>query len=102
MDGWLADAEASEHAQSVDAFCASAEALLSHDTADRLGAIAVPTLVTVGELDLVLPPRFSRAIVERVAGARLVVVPEAGHQPFQEIPDRYNGLLREFWGSVEA
>ena len=61
MDAWLAAAEASPYAQSVDAFCRSAEALLHHDTADRLGArITVPTLVTVGELDLVLPERFSR------------------------------------------
>jgi pimeloyl-ACP methyl ester carboxylesterase len=100
MDGWLTEAEASEHAQTVDAFCTSAEALLSHDTADRLAALAMPTLVTVGELDLVLPPRFSRAIVERIAGARLVVVPEAGHQPFQELPDEYNRILREFWTSI--
>ena len=80
----------------VDAFCRSAEALLHHDTADRLGAIGVPTLVTVGELDLVLPPRYSRELAERIPGARLVVIPDAGHQPFQELPDDYNRLLLEF------
>lgn len=96
MDGWLDAAEASPYQQSVDAFCRSAEALLRHDTADRLGAIAVPTLVTVGELDLVLPPRYSQELVERIPGARLVVIPDAGHQPFQELPDVYNRLLLEF------
>ena len=99
MDTWLDAAEASDHQQSVDAFCRSAEALLHHDTADRLGAITVPTLVTVGELDLTLPERFSRQIVERVRGARLVVIPQAGHQPFQELPEDYNRLLVDFWSS---
>jgi pimeloyl-ACP methyl ester carboxylesterase len=100
MDGWLDAAEASPSQQSVDAFCRSADALIHHDSADRIGAVTAPTLVTVGELDLVLPPRFSQGIVERISGSRLVVVPGAGHQPFQEQPDDYNRLLAELWSSV--
>jgi pimeloyl-ACP methyl ester carboxylesterase len=84
----------------VDAFTRSAEALIRHDSADRIGAISAPTLVTVGELDLCLPERYSRAIVERVPGARLVVFRDAGHQPFQEVPDEYNRVLGEFWGPL--
>jgi pimeloyl-ACP methyl ester carboxylesterase len=97
MDGWLDAAEQSPNPQSVEAFCWSAEALIGHDTADRLGGIAIPTLVTVGELDLVLPPRFSEAIAARIPGARLVVIPDAAHQPFQELPEDYNRILRGFW-----
>jgi pimeloyl-ACP methyl ester carboxylesterase len=100
MDGWIDEAQASPHAQSVDAFCRSAEALITHDTADRISAIAAPTLVTVGELDLALPQRFSQELVRRIPDARLVVIPDAGHQPFQELPDDYNRLLSEFWRSV--
>lgn len=100
MDGWLEAAAASPYPQSVDAFCRSAEALLAHDTADRLGAIACPTLVTVGEVDLVLPPRFSRELVSRISGARLEIVSGAGHQPFQEDPASYNELLASFWSST--
>ena len=101
MDDWIAAAETSPYAQSVDAFSRSAEALVHHDSADRIGAIDAPTLVTVGELDLVLPLRFSKAIAERIPGARLAVIPAAGHQPFQEVPDEYNRLLDEFWRSVD-
>jgi pimeloyl-ACP methyl ester carboxylesterase len=101
MDGWIDAAEASPNAQSVDAFCRSAEALIEHDSADRIGAINAPTLVTVGELDLCLPERYSQEIVERIPKARLAVVPAVGHQPFQEVPEDYNRLLREFWESVE-
>ena len=51
MEEWLTAGMESEHAQSVDAFCRSADALIEHDSYNRLGAISVPTLVTVGELD---------------------------------------------------
>ena len=99
MDEWLAAAEASPYAQSVEAFRWSAEALLHHDTADRLEHVTVPTLVTVGELDLVLPERFSRELAGWIPGARLRLIPGAGHQPFQEAPADYNAMLVEFWES---
>jgi pimeloyl-ACP methyl ester carboxylesterase len=100
MEGWLVEAAASEHAQTVDAFCRSADALIEHDSADRVGAIAVPTLVTVGALDLCLPECFSRELVARIPGARLEVIAENGHQPFQEDPATYNTLLADFWTSI--
>jgi pimeloyl-ACP methyl ester carboxylesterase len=102
MDGWLDAAEQSEYQQSVDAFSRSAEALLHHDTADRLSAVRTRSLVTVGELDLVLPARYSRELADRIEGAELVVIPDAGHQPFQEFPDDYNRILDEFWSSAPA
>jgi len=101
MDGWIDAAQESPHAQSVDAFCRSSLALIGHDSADRISAIGTPTLVTVGELDLAVPPRFSKEIVERIPNARLVVVGDAGHQPFQEVPAEYNRMLDEFWQSVD-
>jgi len=100
MDTWLDAAAESPHQQSVDAFSRSGLALLGHDTAERLAAVRTPTLVTVGELDLVLPARFSREIVDRIPGARLEVIAGAGHQPFQELPDEYNARLLEFWAGV--
>ncbi len=100
MDEWVAAAEASPYAQSVDAFCRSTRALIAHDSADRVGGIGAQTLVTVGELDLVLPSRFSQELAERIPNARLVVIPDAGHQPFQEMPGDYNTLLVDFWQSV--
>jgi pimeloyl-ACP methyl ester carboxylesterase len=100
MDEWVAAAEASPYAQSVDAFCRSTMALIAHDSADRVSGIGSPTLVTVGALDLVLPPRFSQELVERIPNARLVVIPDVGHQPFQEVPADYNALLADFWQSA--
>jgi pimeloyl-ACP methyl ester carboxylesterase len=100
MEEWLTAAAASPHPQSVDAFCRSADALIEHDTADRIGSIGVPTLVTVGELDLCLPQRFADELVARIPGATLRVIADQGHQPFQEGPQAYNALLAEFWSSL--
>ena len=69
-------------------------------THSTISAIEAPTLVTVGALDLVLPPCFSAELVDRIPGSRLVVVRDVGHQPFQEVPEDYNRLLVEFWESV--
>jgi pimeloyl-ACP methyl ester carboxylesterase len=49
---------------------------------------------------LVLPPRFSQELAERIPNARLVVIQDVGHQPFQEVPADYNVLLADFWQSV--
>jgi len=100
MDEWVAAAEASPYAQSVDAFCRSTEALIAHDSADRVGGIGAQTLITVGELDLVLPPRYSQELADRITNARLIVIPDVGHQPFQEVPGDYNTLLVDFWQSL--
>ena len=78
MEEWLTAAAASPNAQSVDAFCRSADALIEHDGYDRVGAIAVPTLVTVGELDLCLPERFGRELAGHIPGAQLTVIAAAG------------------------
>jgi pimeloyl-ACP methyl ester carboxylesterase len=100
MDQWVAAAEASPYAQSVDAFCRSTEALIAHDSADRVAGIGAQTLITVGELDLVLPPRYSQELADRITNARLIVIPDVGHQPFQEVPGDYNDLLVDFWQSL--
>ena len=36
--------------------------MTAHDTRDRLGEIAVPTLVITGEADLICPPRLGREV----------------------------------------
>ena len=86
------------HPQDIEAFQRTARAILSHDTRDRLGAIAAPTLVVYGEEDIICPPRHSREIASLIPGARLVGVPEQAHQPFQEGPAAFNELVLRFWG----
>jgi pimeloyl-ACP methyl ester carboxylesterase len=47
-------------------------------TAD-LAAVRVPALVLVGEEDVVTPPSEAQALADAISGARLEVIPEAGH-----------------------
>ncbi|MDX6377277.1 MAG: hypothetical protein QOE98_1580 [Gaiellaceae bacterium] len=96
IDAFVDAALANPHPQETDAFQRTARAILRHDTADRLPAITAPTLVVVGEDDLLCPPRYSRAIAARIPGSRLVEVPEQAHQPFQEDPAGFNDLVRDF------
>lgn len=76
---------------------ASCRALVRHDTRDRLHEITAPTLVMVGENDAETPVPYARAIADRVPGARLVVVPEAGHLLNVEAPATVNQELRRHW-----
>lgn len=66
------------------------------DVLDRLSEIGCPTLVLVGDRDLSLPPAFSAAIAERIADARMFVLPDASHMIFLEQPDLINRHLLEF------
>ena len=64
-------------------------AFFSHDTTDRLPAIAAPTLVLAGGRDLTSRPELCRAVAELIPGARFEVMEEEAHQPFQEVPDQW-------------
>lgn len=96
IDDWAAGADGNPHAQTVDAFCRSAEALLAHDTRDRLHEISCPTLVTVGSLDICTPERFARQLVELIPGAGLHIFEGAGHMPYIEDPPSFTAVLRKF------
>ncbi len=85
------------HPQDLGAFQRTAQAILSHDTRDRLPAIAAPTLVVYGEEDIICPPRHSHQIASLIPGARSVGVPGQAHQPFQEGPEAFNETVLGFW-----
>jgi pimeloyl-ACP methyl ester carboxylesterase len=70
------------------------DCLVTHDLRGRLREITLPTLVLVGELDDETPRSYAEAIVSEIAGARLEVVPGAGHLLNAEAPDAVNALLR--------
>jgi 3-oxoadipate enol-lactonase len=69
----------------------------SHDTLDR---IQVPTLVVVGEEDVLTSPADAEAMAARIAGSRLEVIPRAGHLSNLENPAAYNEALARFLDSA--
>jgi len=91
------NALANPHPQSLPGFLRQSEAVATHDTLDRLAGIRCPTLVSVGEDDILLPPRFSRQLATRIPGARLELVEGAGHVYFWERPDSFTALCLDFF-----
>lgn len=68
----------------------------------KLGGLPVPTLVVVGEADGATPPERARRIAEAVPGARLEVIPKAGHLCTIEEPERVSRVLLDFLGAHAA
>lgn len=66
------------------------------DSRPFLKDIACPTLVIVGEQDQGTPPTDARAIADGIPGARLVVIPNAGHLSNLEQPEAFNRAVRSF------
>jgi pimeloyl-ACP methyl ester carboxylesterase len=63
-----------------------------------LHRIDVPTLLAWGENDGLVPPKFGEAYRRLIPNANLVVIPNAGHAPFEEQPDAF---LAAFDGLVK-
>lgn len=87
------------HRATYDGLLAQLEANLSHDSSERAGEICVPTLVTVGELDYLLPVAASEELQRAIPDAELVVFPGGAHLVTMESPERFNevtlGWLRK-------
>nr|WP_202447504.1 alpha/beta hydrolase [Streptomyces sp. SID5468] len=82
-------------------------AFTEHEKIEALVVLdGLPALVVAGDKDLLTPLEHSEAIVEKLPGARLVVVPEAGHLALLEYPELVNAelaaLLVEAAGTVGA
>jgi len=76
----------------VSAYLSQLNVIQTHDSFDRLGDIAVPTLVLVGEQDILIPVRLSRAMQAGIAGSKFQAVP-GGHACLWEAPDEFNEAL---------
>ncbi|MFN0072966.1 MAG: alpha/beta fold hydrolase [Chloroflexota bacterium] len=66
------------------------------DSVPLLAAIDVPTMVIVGEDDVLTPPAESRLMAERLPRATLVEIPGAGHMSNMEAPEAFNAALLAF------
>jgi 3-oxoadipate enol-lactonase len=66
------------------------------DITEELRRVRVPAMVIVGAEDTAQPPRESEHIAASIPGARLVVIPGAGHISAEERPNEVNTVLTEF------
>jgi pimeloyl-ACP methyl ester carboxylesterase len=78
-----------------EAFLRQQQAILDRpDSRPMLATIRVPTLVAVGEADLLTPPRQALELHRGIAGSTLHVLERCGHLPALEQPSEASRLLR--------
>jgi 3-oxoadipate enol-lactonase len=76
-----------------DGLARQLEARRHHDTWERLGAIAAPTLVAAGRYDALAPPANSERLAAAIPGARLAVF-DGGHHFLMQDPTAWPALVR--------
>lgn len=83
--------------QPADAFRRQSLAGQEHDALDRLPRITAPTLVVVGEQDILTPRKLSEELAAMIPKAELRVLPSLGHAFYEQRPEVFNRLALEFW-----
>ncbi|MCE9648299.1 MAG: alpha/beta hydrolase [Parvibaculum sp.] len=70
--------------------------------AEKLGQIAVPVLVLWGEKDGLIPVANAYEFQKRISGAKVVVYPDVGHIPMEEVPERSAADVDSFLAAALA
>ena len=70
--------------------------------ASDLSNMTTPTLLIVGQEDLIFPPNVMRAAQALIPNSRLEVVPAAAHSTHFEQPEAFNRLVSEFFSGILA
>ncbi len=70
------------------------------DLHERVGQLQVPTLVLTGRNDRVVPPGVADHLADKIPGAKLVLVGEAGHNPHEERPAEVVAAVAPFLTQV--
>ena len=98
---WFVDAELAAYFAPPTTSSATGAAVAAqlrktgYDWRERLRALSTPTLVIHGERDA-LPVSVAHELSGILPRARLAVIPNAGHMPFWEAPQRFFDLADSF------
>lgn len=76
-------------------------AVMRHDTGDRLRSLRLPTLIIKPCLDVLIPPERSERLRRRIAHAKLLEIPDAGHGAVFQSKDVINAALIEHFADAE-
>jgi 3-oxoadipate enol-lactonase len=92
------------HPVAADAYARQAHAYLEYDSTDRLAGITAPTLVIVGEQDLLTPPWIVREVADAIPGARMAIIrgDGASHVVPLERAEEFNQLVSDFLAAANA
>jgi len=97
LDPEIASAAVAESVKApARAWTQTLEGLLAEPPPSRRAVISAPTLVLWGEHDRLLGRDQQEALLRDIPGARLVVLPETGHLPIWECPERVAAEIAAF------
>lgn len=66
------------------------------DITETIAGIGIPTLIVCGEEDKMTPPALSQFMKDHIPGAKLALIPKAGHFVMMENVEAFNKTVREF------
>lgn len=85
----------------VEGVIGGLEALIARpDSTPTCATIDVPTLVIVGDEDVLTPPKEARQLASAIRGSRIEVLRGAGHLANVERPASFNTVMSEFLASL--
>lgn len=88
---------------SVAGIVGASEAMMARpDSTSLLSTIDVPTLVIVGNEDVLTPPTEAEALCAAIPFGELQIIPKAGHSPCIERPAAFNQTVSEFLSKVNT
>ena len=79
-----------------ESYIKAIEASTLYDRSASLPDIAAPTLLVFGGADSLVVPAVGERMAAEIPGARLIVIPEAGHLVNIEFPDVFNESVLAF------
>ncbi|MGJ3507791.1 alpha/beta fold hydrolase [Enemella sp. A6] len=80
----------------VPGYSMAADFMAETDHGPRLAEVDVPTLVLVGEYDVITGVDESRLLAERIPGAAFTLIADAGHSAVTERPDAVVAAIEDF------
>lgn len=83
------------------AYVLGARAVWLADQQTRAAAIDVPTLVLVGDEDIITPPALSTELTALTPGSRMQVIEAAGHLANIEQPVAFNAAIEGFLSEID-
>jgi 3-oxoadipate enol-lactonase len=102
IEGVIQTGLANPYPFTLTGFVRQGDAVRGHDTLDRLPALTCPTLVSVAEHDILVPPRFARAVAAAIPKAEFRLIDDAAHVYFWERADVFNGMCLDFLAAHAA
>ena len=82
----------------LNSFAELMKAFYNFDIRDQLKTIKVPSLVVVGELDLIKTPKHAKYIYGELPNAEFLVIPGSGHASCVDRPHELNTAILGFVG----